>query len=154
MLSPGVIFKLATLGVTELLLAALLIVANVATEPALYALLASLVGTAAGIYLARRRAGGTVRSSEAAELWEEGAALRDFLREQLQVVKDEFDALTKRVETLTDTNDGLRMQLEQAQQLVILLRAERDELQHLVEHLKQILAQHGIPHGPPADRPR
>lgn len=78
---------------------------------------------------------GTIDSSDAGQLWTEAKEIREFLNQQIagaQKRAGEFetkvDDLEKRVDALTDSNDGLRVQLEQAHQLVLLLRTERQEL--------------------------
>lgn len=76
----------------------------------------------------RRRRSGTVATSDAGELWKEAKDIRDFLNERVGELKSEVDSLTERVDLLTDANDGLRFQLEQAKDLVVLLKAEREEL--------------------------
>lgn len=123
---------------------------------------AALIAT--GALRAWRRRNG-IKASEPAELWQEGASIRKFLKEQVADLQTQIDSLSKRYtelvqryDTLAEANDGLKFALEQAQQLVVALRAEREELRaevvqlqaanaslkRLNDHLRSLLASHGV----------
>lgn len=89
---------------------------------------AALFGFAAKVLIDRFRHSGTVETSTSAELWDESSEIRKFLREQVGELESKVNSLEKRVDSLTDANDGLRFQLQQATDLVRLLKAEREQL--------------------------
>lgn len=76
----------------------------------------------------RRQHSGKVATTDADALWDEAREIREFQKQQLSEVQTKVDTLEERVDRLTDANDGLRIQLESAHQLVLLLRTEREEL--------------------------
>lgn len=141
-MTPGVIFKGTAIGGSEGLLAALLAASSaVPLFVAACALAASLGGTLAALYLGRRRAGGSVRSSEADELWQEGTALREFLHKRVGELQAQVDSLTQRVDTLAQTNDALRIQLEASVRAATYLEAR-------IALLHSVLDDHLIPYPP------
>jgi predicted RNase H-like nuclease (RuvC/YqgF family) len=84
---------------------------------------------------------GRVTTSEAAALWEEGSELREFLRREIDRVKEEFDAHKNQtmldIATYRDLNSRLAQQLQEA-------ISDRERLQDEVDSLREILRMHGI----------
>jgi chromosome segregation ATPase len=111
----------------------------VAVIGALGVAVAALTGAALNAWVTRRRQDGTIRSSEAPELWQEARDLRGFLHTQVGELQSKVNTLEERVDRLSDANDGLRFQLESATQLVISLKAQLTEItterQHLTHEL-------------------
>lgn len=111
----------------------------------------SVAATLVGVWVKRRRQSGSVGASEASELWGEGKDMREFLRDQVGSLQSQVNTLTERVDRLSDANDGLTIQLESARELVVLLKSEREELNHDLERsrdwtdeLVKVLQAHGI----------
>lgn len=86
------------------------------------------IGWGAKELRARRRRSGSVATSDADALWEESRQIREFLSGQVDTLHQSIAAANKRIDVLTDSNDGLRVQLEAAQQLAERLREERERL--------------------------
>ena len=62
-------------------------------------------------YTAKRASSGQVRTSEASEIWEEGRAIRQDLREDNRRLEDKLDKIEEEMKSLREENDNLQGQI-------------------------------------------
>lgn len=114
----------------------------------------------------RRRRSGTVDTSDAGEVFKAMKDLLDRTAQRADSLEKNYAEVSERLDAHMNRADGLRIQLEKAQQLAERLRDERRalqrevaklttanaaldrmnaELQAKVEHLTDLLARHEIP---------
>lgn len=108
------------------------------------AAVAGAIVAALGAYVAAaRRLSGKVSTSEAGELWQESAAIRQDYRDRLHSADDRQARLEERVAKLEQRNSELAAEVVQLmrealelQRTIGRLRDERDEALGAVEHLQ------------------